>query len=235
MLGNRPETTNFFFLIGAWADPVGTRGSDPVPKASAADPRPHGVSRRPPSPRRQPQTPVPTASAADPRPHGVGRRPCGHRLVWHLGHWLSGHWSKLRGRSFGVEASGWKLPGRSFGVEASGWKLPGRSIGVEASGWKLPGGSFGVEASGSKLPGQSSGVEASGSRLRGRSFRVKASGSKLRGRSFGVEASGPGQGGCRCVIRSPCLEDPKFPSFLAVVRPPPLLRIGAWICDNVLF
>ena len=38
VLGNRPETTNFFFLIGASTDPVGTRGSDPVPTASATDP-----------------------------------------------------------------------------------------------------------------------------------------------------------------------------------------------------
>ena len=34
------------------------------------------------------------------------------------------------------------------------------------------------------------------------------------------------------VIRSPCFEGSKFQSFLVVVRPPSLLRIGAWICDN---
>ena len=201
----KPPT--FFFLIGAWADPVGTRGSDPVPKASAADPRPHGVSRRPPSPRRRPQTLWAQA--------GVALGPLAVRAL------VKASGSKLRGGSFRVEASGSKHRGRSFRVEASGWKLRGRGFGVEASGSKQRGRSFGVETSGSKFPGQSFGVEASGS--------------KLRGRSFGVEASGPGQGGCRCVIRSPCFEDLKFPSFLVVVRPPPLLRIGAWICDNVLF
>ena len=185
LLGNRPETTNFFFSLGPGPTPWARAGRTPSPRrqpqtpaptGSAADPRPHGVSRRPPPPRRQPQTPVPTASAADP----VGTGWCG---TWAIG-------CPGIGQSFGVEASGWKLPGGSFRVEASGWKLPGGSSRVDASGSKLPGGSFRVVASGSRLPGGSFRVEASGSRLRGRSFRVKASGSKLRGRDFGVEVSG---------------------------------------------